>query len=193
TAWAWIGLIVRLAIPLYWLARRMDRLLDAIDYTHRRGRLDAQTQQTRQARRTDAADAQGRTEWSEWDYLFTLTVHPCASVRLAVFVPPSSCCPSFPACPRARPSDPAADPCDPGARRARHDAGRGDPAADRARGVVRPWYRRSSGPAARPGDPGGCPLCRGGCPCDRRAARGGRGGLPCGPASRRSSPGPIAP
>src|SRR5206468_3829775 len=57
-------------------------------------KLDAQTQQTRQARRTDAADAQGRTERSEWDYLFTLTVLPCASVRLAVFVQPTSLCPS---------------------------------------------------------------------------------------------------
>src|SRR5205814_1585877 len=53
----------------------------------RRDQLDAQTQQTRQARRTDAAGAQGRTERSEWDYLLTLTVHRCASVRLVVAWP----------------------------------------------------------------------------------------------------------
>src|SRR2546427_984049 len=40
-------------------------------------------------------------------------------MRLAVLDPATCCCPSPPACPRARPSDPAADPCDPCVRRAR--------------------------------------------------------------------------
>jgi uncharacterized membrane protein len=29
-AWAWSGLTLFLAIPLYWMARRKDRRLDAI-------------------------------------------------------------------------------------------------------------------------------------------------------------------